>query len=34
MGDVIIPMTILRRFEGTLEKTKEAVVGNNRKKGL
>lgn len=25
-GDVIIPMTILRRFEGTLEKTKEKVV--------
>ena len=26
-GDVIIPMVIIRRFECTLEKTKQAVVG-------
>ena len=30
-GDVIIPMTILRRFECALEKTKEAVVEQYKK---
>lgn len=30
-GDVIIPMTILRRFECALEKTKDAVVEQYQK---
>lgn len=30
-GDVIIPMTIIRRFECVLEKTKDKVVENYEK---
>ena len=31
-GDVIIPMTIIRRFECALEKTKQAVIDEYKKK--